>query len=241
MKIGDQQGSMLSDEYKRFMLDSINVSETIRREFSVENNIKFILNINQSYDYFKKEFNLSKDQTRRTKKKIYDKYENIVPNGFKIIKEFPDYLVNKKGLIVFKRHRNVLKQANNVKGYKSVCLTNKQTKTVHRLVAKAFIPNPENKPQINHIDGDKENNNVENLEWCTQIENAYHKKINGLGKTWKAKIAATGQNNSQAKLKPKDVLEIRASTDSSKHLSEVYNVSQHTINDIKARRSWKHI
>lgn len=55
-----------------------------------------------------------------------------------------------------------------------------KTFKVHRLVAQVFLPNLENKEQVNHIDGNKENNNINNLEWCTQIENMTHSYKIGL-------------------------------------------------------------
>lgn len=72
---------------------------------------------------------------------------------------------------VTNRNAKVLKQTVDKKGYSIVCLEKNNVKKTHRLVALAFIPNPENKPQIDHIDGNKLNNNVENLRWVTPLEN----------------------------------------------------------------------
>jgi len=77
----------------------------------------------------------------------------------------------------------ILKQAKNKKKYYQVGLSKNfkhKTISVHRLVAQAFIPNPDNLPQVNHIDGHKENNCVDNLEWCDNLYNMQHSYKLGL-------------------------------------------------------------
>ena len=83
-----------------------------------------------------------------------------------------DRWVNNKGTLEFRKGR-ILKENDN-RGYKLVCLSNggKTFKAkVHRLVAEAFVPNPDNKPEVDHISGDKGDNRACNLRWCSKAEN----------------------------------------------------------------------
>lgn len=96
------------------------------------------------------------------------------------IKGFPGYAVTVDGRILsFKGLKpRVLRPADN-KGYLLACLSMRGKtygRLVHRLVAQAFIPNPEGKPEVNHKDSDRKNNKVENLEWMTAKENTDHSK-----------------------------------------------------------------
>lgn len=84
---------------------------------------------------------------------------------------FPERLM--KLMITKKGYEKVHLSSNKVEGYRT-------SKQIHRLVAEAFIPNPEGKPQINHKDGNKRNNYDWNLEWCTNTENHKHKIENDL-------------------------------------------------------------
>ncbi|AZU98960.1 HNH endonuclease IV [Bacillus phage pW2] len=84
------------------------------------------------------------------------------------------------------RKGKILKYSTGKNGYRKVVLSfsgRNKTITVHRLVALAFIPNPENKPEVNHCDGNKANNNVDNLEWSTSKENIRHYHETGSSQT----------------------------------------------------------
>lgn len=105
---------------------------------------------------------------------------------------------------------------------------------VNRVVAWAFYPNPLNLPQVNHIDGDKENNAKSNLEWATGSENEKHAHRTGLK-------SGRGSANSNAKLTSTDVLAIRESSEPAGELATRFGVSRSTIVNILNRNTWKHI
>lgn len=100
--------------------------------------------------------------------------EKTTIEGWVAIQDFPSYMINRSGDILSTLTNKVLKPAKHKSGYVLVSLRKEgksYTQKLHRLIAKAFIPNPENKPFIDHINGIRDDNRIENLRWCTNQEN----------------------------------------------------------------------
>lgn len=173
-----------------------------------------------------------------------------LPVGFKTIEGYDNlYCINQFGDIVspsyidkrgFLRKTKVLTPTQDHKGYLRVALNkNGRQKRVfvHRLVAKTFIENHEDKPQVNHLDGDKTNNHVSNLEWCTNQENIKHSYKNGL----RTGTNHVGERNNMSKLSDSIVIEIINSDKSVSELAILYSVSKSAIYKIRQRKRWRHL
>jgi len=135
------------------------------------------------------------------------------------------------------KEEKILKPMLHPKGYLRIALfKNRKPKFifVHRLVATCFINNPENKNYINHIDCNKQNNMVENLEWVTTQENQTHAMDNGLYKVL--------GNHPRTNLTLEQVVKIKDLLSQNKPPKEIailFNVKRSCIYDIKLGRSWK--
>ena len=143
-----------------------------------------------------------------------------------------DYEITKYGDVINLRWGGKkLKPQRNGKGYLRVHIAGRMY-FVHRLVAEKYVPNPDNKPQVNHKDGNKLNNCADNLEWVTNQENRNHAVKNNL--------QLCGEKCSWAKLTQENVNYIREHTElSNTELAQMFNVDRHTISDVRHFKSWK--
>jgi hypothetical protein len=149
------------------------------------------------------------------------------------------YKITKEG-IIYNAKGIERKPSTDKKGYHHITLSSNGQRTtylVHRLVAQQYISNPNNLPQVNHIDGNKQNNHMTNLEWCTNTNNINH--ANNLGLS-----CYKGSKNGRAKLNNDQVKEIKlllSQNIKNKEIAEKFNVSKSVICDIKHKRKWSHI
>ena len=153
-------------------------------------------------------------------------YLYIIENG-----DVVSYYKGQKG--------RTLKNRYATKGYRQISLHNgPKSAKVHRLVALAFIPNTESKPQINHLDGDKTNNSVNNLEWCTQSENILHSYATGLNSN-------IGVNNNRTHLTEAQVIKIyrlaHTGNLTQKKIGELFGICGMAVSKIKIGVRWSHL
>ena len=168
---------------------------------------------------------------------------------WKRIDGFPLYAVSNYGRI--KSYNNyhrrcrmrILKPNMTQGGYVIIALSDsgkRTTTTVSRLVAKAFVPNPENKPEINHKNGVKSDNFYLNLEWMTSSENKLHAYHNGLMKP------RSGESCGLSRLTEEDVREIRGLAKENpsmtyREIGEKFGATASSIGKIIRRDQWRHI
>ena len=149
------------------------------------------------------------------------------------------YFVSPNGNI-YNRHGNLMVGAVDRCGYRHTIL-NRKNRNVHRVIAETFIPNPNNLPCVNHKDGNKLNNSIDNLEWCTHSENVFHAYQTGLEQRM------CGEQHHAHKLTEDDVRYIRSVYNKRDKefgavaLAKKFNIDRTTIHDIVRGKTWRDI
>lgn len=151
------------------------------------------------------------------------------------------YSVNIDGEVYSHRSQRFLKKTIDAKGYYRVWLTKKPVERsvkVARIVAAAFVDNPNQCETVDHIDGDKLNDRADNLDWCSFEENTK--------RSWKqgnTRKIIKGSAASWSKLTEEDVIEIRSleGSMSQREIAKIFLITQQTVSDIITRRSWGHL
>jgi hypothetical protein len=156
-------------------------------------------------------------------------------------KKYKNYEISSLGEVRNIETGNIRKNQITHKGYEKVMLYvdgKNYGEFVHRLVAQCFIDNPENKPQVNHKNGDKTDNRAINLEWCTAKENVAHSN------ELKLNVPNFGTNHGMSKLTPKIVCDARRLKKEGytyKSIAKHYGVSESVIGRACKGETWGHV
>lgn len=160
---------------------------------------------------------------------------------FQVIEEYPKYSISNSGVVKNRQTGRILKLFKNPQGYFTLRLfkNNKaKTLTVHSLVAATFLGKRPFKMEVNHKDGIKTNNNIENLEYVTRSGNAKHMYQMGLCQPKRGSLCG------MSKLTEEDVIRIRSTEFDGlyhKEVAEIFGVKKSIIGDIKNRKRWGHL
>lgn len=164
-------------------------------------------------------------------------------NGYELLYSISNFgrvkalaAIKTHGKNICKCKEKILKQGIVRGGYCCVKISNgfdSKNFSVHRLVAKYYIPNPNNLPEVNHLFGLKCDNRETQLEWVTKAQNMKHSVENG--------FHPKGEKNGRSKLSENQVKEILSLKLSHGVIAKIYGVSKPTIQSIKIKRNWKHI
>lgn len=155
---------------------------------------------------------------------------------YKKLREYPMYRIYNTGKIYSEYYKKFLHQHDDNSGYLQVTLRGihgRKTVKVHILVAKAFLPNPKKLPEVNHIDCNKYNNNLTNLEWASKHDNMLHASIY----SYKNRESLSPLNQDKVRLIPL-LLEYGFSI---KLIATLYRVGHVTIRNIIQGKTWKHL
>lgn len=159
---------------------------------------------------------------------------------YAVIRNHPNYLISSNGDVRNVKTDKFLKNSRSGNGYLT-CFVDGKNELLHRLLAETFIPNPDNLPCINHKDGNKLNNTLSNLEWCTYGENEKHAYKTGLKKYSHGK----GEKSPSHKLNQDEVDYIRKNYKrydkefGATPLSKKFNVAPSCITNIVYNSSWR--
>lgn len=159
----------------------------------------------------------------------------------KLINGFNNYLLYENGIVYSLKKKINLKPLNHKNGYLYYDLRHNKIRKlyyIHKLIADHFIENPQLKPMVNHIDGNKKNNSINNLEWVTSKENVNHAVKMGL-------MNFRGEKHPMSKLKIDQVNEIRNLLKEGKFtqnkIASMYNVTRGCIQGIQRNKNWNNL